>query len=182
MPPRATNADTPPDVKLGREPGFHRLRPRPSPQGARIANMLGVRREGSSRPQGKLQKLGVIEYSRGQDLGAGPAAAGAAMFQSHRASAFRQAALANTQPRRAALACWNHGPVGPHHDMPPLGRFDVCRTFPDAVVTGMRGAEPSELGVRLRARLVQDGSYAVLSPAERARALHDVEHLCRSRK
>lgn len=31
-----------------------------------IANMLGVRREGITEAAGKLQKLGVIEYSRGQ--------------------------------------------------------------------------------------------------------------------
>lgn len=31
-----------------------------------IANMLGVRREGVTESAGKLQKLGVIEYSRGQ--------------------------------------------------------------------------------------------------------------------
>jgi CRP-like cAMP-binding protein len=31
-----------------------------------IANMLGVRREGVNEAAGKLQKLGVIEYSRGQ--------------------------------------------------------------------------------------------------------------------
>ncbi|MND89348.1 hypothetical protein D3C80_814000 [compost metagenome] len=30
-----------------------------------IANMLGVRREGVTKATGKLQKLGVIEYSRG---------------------------------------------------------------------------------------------------------------------
>jgi CRP-like cAMP-binding protein len=30
-----------------------------------IANMLGVRREGVTEATGKLQKLGVIEYSRG---------------------------------------------------------------------------------------------------------------------
>jgi hypothetical protein len=101
---------------------------------------------------------------------------------SHRSSGFREAVLANSQPHRAALLCWNHGPVGPHHDIPPLGRFDVGRTFPDAVVARMRGAEPSELGVRLRTRLVQDGSHVVLSPAGRACALHYVEHLCRSRK
>ena len=46
----------------------------------------------------------------------------------------------------------------------------------------MRGAEPSELRVRLRTRLVQDGSYVVLSPPGRACTLHNVEHLCRSRK
>lgn len=104
------------------------------------------------------------------------------VFVSHRSSAFREAALANSQALRAALFWWNHGPVGSQHDMPPLGRLDVCRTFPDAVVARMRGAEPSELGVRLRTRLVQDGSDVVLSPAQRACALHDVEHLCRSRK
>jgi hypothetical protein len=31
-----------------------------------IANMLGVRREGVTEAGGKLQKLGVIEYSRGK--------------------------------------------------------------------------------------------------------------------
>src|ERR1700747_3315614 len=31
-----------------------------------IANMLGVRREGVTEAAGKLQKLGVVEYSRGQ--------------------------------------------------------------------------------------------------------------------
>jgi len=31
-----------------------------------IANMLGVRREGVTEAAGKLQKLGVIEYSRGE--------------------------------------------------------------------------------------------------------------------
>jgi hypothetical protein len=31
-----------------------------------IANMLGIRREGVTEAAGKLQKLHVIEYSRGQ--------------------------------------------------------------------------------------------------------------------
>jgi hypothetical protein len=31
-----------------------------------IANMLGVRREGITTAAGKLQKLGIIEYARGQ--------------------------------------------------------------------------------------------------------------------
>jgi CRP-like cAMP-binding protein len=31
-----------------------------------IANILGVRREGVTEAAGKLQKLGVIEYNRGQ--------------------------------------------------------------------------------------------------------------------
>src|ERR1700745_3582482 len=34
-----------------------------------IANMLGVRREGGTDAAGKLQKLGVIKYSRGRITG-----------------------------------------------------------------------------------------------------------------
>jgi hypothetical protein len=47
---------------------------------------------------------------------------------------------------------WNQRAVGPNHGMPPLGRSDVYRTFPDGVVAGLLGAEPSELDVRVRTR------------------------------
>ena len=46
-----------------------------------IANMLGVRREGVTEAAGKLQRLGVIEYSTRSHHGAGPHAAGAALLR-----------------------------------------------------------------------------------------------------
>jgi hypothetical protein len=80
-------------------------------------------------------------------------------------------------------SCWrNHRSVGAHHGKRPLGRFDVCSTFPDSVVARVGGAEASELVVRVRTRLVQDGNQAVLSTAGRACALDDVEHVCGSIK